>query len=125
MFEVKFLRHNKEKHNSNVSQEYSFKKTFNTVTELMQYLDKAPRLSISVVDYSGLSHSEWYAFCQKRHQKLWNDRLKYKKEHPEISWIDQYLTPEHKKKEFLGLLKGGRFDPTHNLPKNYYKKHDL
>ena len=40
MFEVKFLRHNKEKHNSNVSQEYSFKKTFNTVTELMQYLDK-------------------------------------------------------------------------------------
>lgn len=125
MFEVKFLRHNKAKYRSNVSQEYSFKKTFNTVTELMQYLDKAPRLSISVVDYSGLSHSEWYAFCQKRHQKLWNDRLKYKKEHPEISWIDQYLTPEHKKKEFLGLLKGGRFDPTHNLPKNYYKKHDL
>ena len=63
MFEVKFLRHNKEKHNSNVSQEYSFKKTFNTVTELMQYLDKASRLSVSVVNYSGLSHSEWYAFC--------------------------------------------------------------
>ena len=49
MFEVKFLRHNKAKYRSNVSQEYSFKKTFNTVTELMQYLDKAPRLSISVV----------------------------------------------------------------------------
>lgn len=67
MFEVKFLRHNKAKYRSNVSQEYSFKKTFNTVTELMQYLDKAPILSISVVNYSGLSHSEWYAFCQKRH----------------------------------------------------------
>lgn len=125
MFEVKFLRHNKKKHNSNVFQEYSFKKTFNTVTELMQYLDKAPRLSVTVVDYSGLSHSEWYAFCQKRFQRIWNDRLKYKKEHPEFSWIDQYLTPEHKKLEFHNLLKGGRSEPTHRLPRNYYKKHDL
>lgn len=125
MFEVKFLRHNKEKHNSNISQEYSFKKTFNTVTELMQYLDKTSRLSVSVVNYSGLSHSEWYAFCQKRHQKIWNDRLKYKKEHPEFSWIDQYLTPEYKKKEFHNLLKGGKDETIHNLPKNYYKKHNL
>lgn len=125
MFEVKFLRHNKNKYNNNVSQEYSFKRTFNTVTELMQYLDKAPRNSVSVVDYSGLSHSEWYAFCQKRFQRIWNDRLKYKEEHPELSWIDQYLTPEHKKKEFHDLLKGGRSEPIHRLPKNYYKKHNL
>ena len=125
MFEVKFLRHNKAKYRSNVSQEYSFKKTFNTVTELMQYLDKAPRLSVSVVNYSGLSHSEWYAFCQKRHQKLWNDRLKYKKDHPEISCIDQYLTPEHKKREFHNLLKGGRSESKHKIPRGYYKSHNL
>ena len=125
MFEVKFLRHNKAKYRSNVSQEYSFKKTFNTVTELVQYLDKASRLSVSVVNYSGLSHSEWYAFCQKMNQKIWNDRLKYKKDHPEISWIDQYLTPEYKKIEFHNLLRGGKFEPSHNLPKNYYKKHNL
>ena len=104
MFEVKFLRHNKEKNNSNVSQEYSFKKTFNTVTELMQYLDKA-RFSVSVVNYNGLSHSEWYAFCQKRFQKIWNDRLK--------------------KIEFHNLLRGGKDETIHRLLKNYYKKHDL
>ena len=33
MFEVKFLRHNKEKYRSNVSQEYSFKKTFNSTLD--------------------------------------------------------------------------------------------
>lgn len=125
MFEVKFLRHNKKKFNTNVSQEYSFKKTFNTVAELMQYLDKAPRTSVSVVDYSGLSHSEWYAFCQKTHKKIWNVRLKYKEENPEVSWIDQYLTPEYKKEEFYSLLKGGKIESAHRLPKNYYKKHDL
>lgn len=124
MFEVKFLRHNKEKYKRNISQEYSFKKTFNTVTELMQYLDKIS-FSVSIADYSGLSHSEWYAFCQKRFQKIWNDRLKYKKEHPEFSWIDQYLTPERKKREFHNLLKCGNFESAHRLPKNYYKKHDL
>lgn len=125
MFEVKFLRHNKKKFNTNVSQEYSFKKTFNTVTELMQYLDKVPRNSVSVVNYSGLSHSEWYAFCQKRHQKLWNERLKYKEEHPDAFWIDMFLTPEHKKKEFYNLLKGGKIEPFHRLPSKYYKKHNL
>ena len=70
MFEVKFLRHNKEKHNSNVSQEYSFKKTFNTVTELMQYLDKASRLSVSVVNYSGLSHLNGMLFVKRGIKKF-------------------------------------------------------
>lgn len=125
MFEVKFLRNNGKEFHFNQKQEYSFKKTFNTVTEFIKWIDSVPHGSVTVVNHSGLSHSEWYAFCQKRHQKMWNERLKYKKEHPEAFWVNQFLTSEYKKKEFHRLLKGGRIEPSHKLPKKYYEKHYL
>ena len=124
MFEVKFLRNNEKAGHFNRKQVYSFVKTFNTVTELMKYLDSF-HYSVSVVDYSGLSHSEWYAYCQKRAQRRWVERKQYKKDHPDATWVDEYLTPEYKKKELHHLLRGGKFEPKHRIPKGYYKTHNI